>query len=310
MNKKNSLNPDRRPNLLGIGAAKAGTTWLASVLSAHPDVFIPEQKELNALHYDDLDQRLAEYEEYFAPAKSEKIRGDFSVRYLSSRNAPTAAAKYVADAKILMSVRNPVDQIQSHYWHLLRQNFHQATPVSPTPSLFEALELFPDLLLEPALYGKHIARWLEEFPGDRFIFINQENLSDEPGNVLNDICRFLGIETYDFTKTLVSLTEKDARAGVQPRHGWVGKAYPRIYHAMTRGPLRLTKSLIGVRRTDALKRRLKLRQVSEAVFFQKGYEMLDEEGRSRLLDVIRDDLQLFGQLTGFDVTPWMIEKSN
>ncbi|MFC1630620.1 sulfotransferase domain-containing protein [Pseudomonadota bacterium] len=310
MNIKSSLNPDRRPNLLGIGAAKASTTWLASVLSAHPDVFIPKQKELNALHYDDLDHRLVEYEEYFTPAKSEKVRGDFSVRYLSSKNAPTTAAKYVADSKILMSVRNPVDQIQSHYWHLLRQNFHQSVPVSPRPTLFEAITLFPDLLLEPALYGKHIARWLEEFTRDRFIFINLENLSEEPGNVLNDICRFLDIETYDFTNTLVSLTEKDARAGVQPRQGWFGKAYPRIYQAMTRGPLRVMKSLIGVRRTDALKRSLKLRQVSEAVFFQKGYEKLDEEGRSRLLDIIRDDLLYFGRLTGFDVTPWMIEKKN
>jgi len=36
--------------LLGIGAQKAGTTWLADYLSSHPDVYIPPLKEL---HYFD-----------------------------------------------------------------------------------------------------------------------------------------------------------------------------------------------------------------------------------------------------------------
>ena len=37
--------------LLGIGAQKAGTTWLADYLSGHPDVYIPPMKEL---HYFDF----------------------------------------------------------------------------------------------------------------------------------------------------------------------------------------------------------------------------------------------------------------
>jgi Sulfotransferase family len=43
------------PNFLGIGAQKAGTTWLAANLSHHPDIWMPPLKEL---HY--FDQRIKE----------------------------------------------------------------------------------------------------------------------------------------------------------------------------------------------------------------------------------------------------------
>jgi hypothetical protein len=29
------------PNFLGIGVAKAGTTWLTALLATHPDVYLP-----------------------------------------------------------------------------------------------------------------------------------------------------------------------------------------------------------------------------------------------------------------------------
>jgi hypothetical protein len=35
------------PTFLGIGAQKAGTTWLHRMLSLHPDIGMPEQKELH-----------------------------------------------------------------------------------------------------------------------------------------------------------------------------------------------------------------------------------------------------------------------
>src|SRR5262245_13183400 len=40
----------RFPDFLGIGAQKAGTTWLYEQLRRHPDVWLPPEKEL---HYFD-----------------------------------------------------------------------------------------------------------------------------------------------------------------------------------------------------------------------------------------------------------------
>jgi hypothetical protein len=299
-----ALDPRRRPNLLGIGAAKCGTTWLATVLSAHPDIFMPAQKELNALHYGDLDARLAEYEAYFAPARDEKIRCDFSVRYLNSQNAPRAAARYTSDAMLLLVLRDPVEQVQSHYWHLLRQNFHEAHPVRPAPTIFEAIERYPHLLLEPALYGKHLACWLEHFPRERLHVMRQEELMRRLPVVMDGLMDFLGIARFDFAAASAATSSSGGRGGVRPRKGALGAVYPVLYAAAANGPMRWLKSSLGVRRTDAIKRGLGLRQISEAVFFSKGYEKLDATGRARLGALFRRDTELLSRLVDIDVSSW------
>ena len=44
------MKPPTAPNFLGIGAPRAGTTWLWTVLRAHPKIWMPPRKEL---HYFD-----------------------------------------------------------------------------------------------------------------------------------------------------------------------------------------------------------------------------------------------------------------
>lgn len=298
------LAPEQRPNLLGIGAAKAGTTWLAGLLAAHPDIYMPPQKELNALHYQDLDERLDEYAAYFRDAGRAPIRCDFSVRYLASPRAPAAAARLVPDARLICVLRDPVDQIQSHYWHLRRQNFHQPEAVRDPPDLFQALDLYPDLVLEPALYAKHLRRWLEHFPRERLLLIDHAELTRDLPAASRRICDFLDVAAFDFSDAAARTSASDARAGVQPRRGLAGRLFSPLYVAATRGPLLWLKRAVGVRRTDALKRALRLRQISETLFFKPGYPRLDEAGRRRLHELVADDIAQLGPLVGFDASAW------
>ena len=295
------LPPEHRPNLLGIGAAKAGTTWLASLLNQHPDIFMPPQKELNALHYDDLEERLDEYAEYFSSAEYSRIRCDFSVRYLNSLNAPRAARRHVPEAKILMIARNPIDQIQSHYWHLRRQNFHQSQPVSPPPDLFRALERFPELLLEPARYGKHLARWMAFWPKERILAIRYEDLVRETNVTLSQICDFLDIPRFNFVQVE---NASNTRKGVQPRTGILNTIYPLLYSGASGYVLAPLKSWLGVRRADQVKRLLKLRQLSESLFFKPGYEPLNSAQTQQLWALFRQDMQEFAGLSGLDIAQW------
>ncbi|MEO8000434.1 MAG: sulfotransferase domain-containing protein [Arenimonas sp.] len=292
------------PNLLCIGAAKCGTTWLANVLSSHPEIYLPPQKELNILHYQDIDERLHEYKGYFAGIEQETIRADFSVRYLASPRAPAASARLIGKAKILVVLRNPVDQVQSHYWHLRRQNFHQAEPVQPAPDIFSALEKYPDLLLEPALYGKHIQRWLEHFPREQLLVIHNRDLFKDTDRVLAGICDFLEIKSFDFSPAIEKTTATEGRAGVQPREGIAGKIFPKLYVAVTRGPYLWLKRRIGVQGAENLKRRLRLRQVSEAVFFKSGYPKLDPSERLRLQQYFTSDMALLNSLGFIDTSDW------
>lgn len=299
------LPPARRPNLLGIGAAKAGTTWLAGLLGAHPDIFMPPQKELNALHYGNLAGRLGEYEAYFAGGEDRAVRCDFSVRYLNSPNAPAAAARLTPDARILAVLRNPVDQLQSHYWHLRRQNFHEPAPVDPAPDLFEALDRFGDRLLEPALYGKHLARWLALFPREQILVLDHADLAGERlAPSLDRLCAFLGIDSFDFSGAAEQASAGESRVGVQPRGGLAGALYSRLYVGVARGPYQWAKRAFGVQAVESLKRGLKLRQASEALFFKSGYPRLDEAGRRRLHARVADDIAQLDTLGLIDTRRW------
>lgn len=301
-----SLAANLRPNLICLGAAKTGTTALASVLGAHPDIFMPPQKELNALHYDGLYDRLDEYMAYFRDARGAAVRCDFSVRYLASPNAPAAAARLTPDAGLMVILRNPIDQIQSHYWHLRRQNFHQVRPVSPPPDLFEALDLYPDLLLEPALYGKHLERWLALFPRNRLLVLDSLDLARDLQGVLDRICDFAGVDRFDFTMAANETSAQDGRAGVQPRGGLAGRLFPLLYVGVARGPYAWIKRMVGVRRTDQLKRLLRLREASEALFFKSGYPRLDQAGRRRLHAWLAEDRLRLDALGVIDTSRWSV----
>jgi hypothetical protein len=294
----------RLPNLLGIGAAKAGTTWLAGLMAAHPQVYMPAQKELNALHYEDLDQRLGEYMAYFDRAAGEPIRCDFSVRYLASPRAAGAAARLTPDAKLLLIVRNPIDQIQSHYWHLRRQNFHQAAPVTPAPDLFEALERFPELLLEPALYGKHIERWLRLFPEAQLLVLDHEELKGDLDGTMARVCDFIGVDRMAFSEVATEISAQDGRAGVQPRNRLAAGVFPTVYTGIARGPYAWAKRVLGVRGAEALKRRLRLREMAEGAFFRPGYPKLDEDGRRRLHAKVAEDSGRLAAILGRDLSAW------
>lgn len=48
----------RFPDFIGIGAQKAGTTWLYKNLKQHPNIWLPEIKEL---HYFDAREKIINY---------------------------------------------------------------------------------------------------------------------------------------------------------------------------------------------------------------------------------------------------------
>lgn len=297
------LPPRLRPNLLGIGAAKAGTTSLAEAVARHPDVFMPPQKELNCLHYGDLDERLDEYAAYFRDGQHARIRCDFSVRYLASPQAPAAAARLAPDSRILAVLRNPIDQVQSHYWHLLRQNFHQPAAVSGPPDLFAALERFPTLLHEPALYGKHLSRWVAYFPRSAFFVVEYEEVAHDLPGVLSRLYQFLDLPASDAAATPLEAPTR-RRRGVHPREGVLGWVYPRVYTMLSRGPFQWLKHAVGVARAERLKRSLRLRESAEAIFFKAGYPKLDADGRRRLHAVFEEDIAALARLDFVDVRGW------
>ena len=107
-----------RPDFIGIGAMKAGTTWLYQCLSEHPEIPLPD-KELN--FFGDQDTWSMGFDWYEKQLESNKnVTGEFSVFYLVHPYViPRIYNRYPA-TKLIVCLRNPIDRSFSHYLHDVR----------------------------------------------------------------------------------------------------------------------------------------------------------------------------------------------
>jgi hypothetical protein len=108
-----------KPNFFIIGAPKCGTTALYTYLQQHPDVYFPEVKEPHFFGAD-LHKRsdvfVLEADRYlslFSPGRDKAIRGEASTNYVFSESAPEEIHQFARDARIVLMLRPPVDQLYS-----------------------------------------------------------------------------------------------------------------------------------------------------------------------------------------------------
>jgi hypothetical protein len=106
------------PDFLIIGAQKAGTTALAGNLSRHPDVFMARASAAShELHFFDSNWRrgLGWYRKCFT--RPDKLQGEKTPNYLSVPACHVRMAAVVPNAKLVVSLRNPIDRAYSAWNH-------------------------------------------------------------------------------------------------------------------------------------------------------------------------------------------------
>src|SRR5947208_14127778 len=103
----------RLPDFLIVGAMKAGTTSLAAWLRAHPDVFMPPQKEI---HFFDAqwERGVPWYADQFAGAPEGALVGEATPAYMVTTAFLDRMASVVPNARLLVVLREPVARAWSH----------------------------------------------------------------------------------------------------------------------------------------------------------------------------------------------------
>ena len=203
------------PNFLVIGAAKSGTTSLHAWLGQHPEIFVSQQKSLHFFAKDWVlenangpgDKRLLmlmtstweSYLAHFREAEGRKAIGDFSPSYFWWWPSREEIRDRLPDAKIILTLRDPVQKAFSQYTHLVRDG-------RETLSFWDALQAEPErkarkygglwLYRESACYAESTERFLEYFGPDRMRIYFFEDLVRDPSIVLKDIFRFLGVAEH------------------------------------------------------------------------------------------------------------------
>lgn len=188
--------PGTLPNFLIVGAAKSGTSSLWHYLRAHPDVFVPSQKEIYFFDRDHLFRRGADwYASLFAEAGAKKAIGEATPTYMSSPAAPERMASIVPHARLVAILRNPIDRAYSHYLHARLYGMERAT----FPEAVARERRAPDgsewlFYLPLSRYLPQLERLVKHFPREQLLVLILDDLERDPVQVFKTLCGHLGID--------------------------------------------------------------------------------------------------------------------
>lgn len=183
----------RRPDFMIIGAMKSGTTTLYRYLGRHSRIFMcyPKEPMFFSRQYS---KGLDWYFSLFSGADENQVCGEASTCYSRWPYFGNVAARIreaVPDSKFIYVMRHPVERAYSHYRHEMEER--QSPGGGNVISFEQALDEFPEIF-QTGLYRLQIGKFLELFPRDRLLPMFFEDLTKNPGPVLEEVQRFLGLE--------------------------------------------------------------------------------------------------------------------
>ncbi|HXC17346.1 MAG TPA: sulfotransferase [Holophagaceae bacterium] len=196
-----------KPNFLIIGAAKAATTSLASLLDLHPEAAIVRPKEP---HFFSLDiQYRHGWEAYlrlYEHCRGEKAVGDASTSYSRiryHRETIPRIQRHMPGAKIIYMVRHPIERMESAYAE------HRTTPGGGSfASINDAVRRQP-MILDSSRYWEVFDAYRNAFGESNIKVVWFEEYASRTMAVFQDVCRFLEIdETFVPDLTLQRVNER------------------------------------------------------------------------------------------------------
>ena len=283
----------RLPNFLVIGAMKAGTTSLYHYLRSHPQVFMPETKEVNFFNPMRNWRRGVEwYEAQFAGVGDDVTAvGEASTSYTKFPWVQGVPQRIVstlgANVRLIYVVRDPIERMRSQYLHNL-------TTGQETRSIEDAFSSEP-MYLNISRYAMQLEQYDPCFGRDRLMIVDSRELRNDRAKTVQRIFDFIGVDS-----------------------GWVP---PAIDQEFLRSEGRRLKSpvLRAVRRIprvrtmavyvpDSIKRskRQLTGRLGSGEEVQTGRAGISDELRARLVEILTEDVGRFRGYVGAGFDGWGI----
>jgi hypothetical protein len=220
----------RFPDFVGIGAQKAGTTWLYKNLLRHPDVWLPPVKELHYLdrlyvdtpgHQEAADEhrrKRAEralatglsqpdaeaaaliatesvsddwYGSIFALAPPDTVCGEITGSYaLLPEEGVAHLVRLNPDVKILFLLRDPIERAIAHVQMLYRRGDPHAQRQFRP---LRTLEVDPRVLAR-SRYSETLQTYRGLIGEDSLWIADFDQLATDPEALMRSVCTFLDVE--------------------------------------------------------------------------------------------------------------------
>lgn len=214
------------PDYLIIGTKRGGSTSLARWVLQHPDVqsLFPARETRKGTYYFDVNFARGHrwYRSHFPTraelaAKSKRagrqqLVGEAVPYYLFHPHAPVRARATVANAKVIVLLRDPVQRAFGHWGERTRNGVEWLPFDDAITAEAERLEGEEQRIIdEPGYvsfahqhfsyvdqgrYERGLARWMKHWPSSQLLILRSEDMYADPARVYDQVTEFLGLAPY------------------------------------------------------------------------------------------------------------------
>jgi hypothetical protein len=275
----------RLPDFIAVGPPRTGTTWLDRVLRGHAG--LPAGVKETQFFTWRYHLGLGWYAAHFRDCPPDARLGELGPWYFTSAEARTRIAHDLPQCKILITLRDPVERLYSHY-KIWRQ-------MGATKASFERVASHHKEFLSFNDYAHHIREWRRQFGDENvLVAIYEDSHSDQQGYI-DRICSFVGLPKIDLA-TIPWQRERVQVISNMPKN-----------HRLARRA-RAVKGFLHRRRWYGLAQFL-----NPAYTFCSGrgeqWPPLDAVTRARLRDQFRPQIEDLEALLQRDLSMWKSESS-
>ncbi len=278
------------PHFFIGGAPKCGTTSLAATLADHPDIFIPPIKEVGFFQSDKWETEGLEWYQNFFSGQDGTL-GEATPFYCGSELAVQRIAQTIPQAKWVYLLRNPIQRLNSHYWHRQRGG-------TETRELGEVLlaeqqsSCAKGYLVEQGFYAKHLRRLQAHFPSEQLLVLLLEDFRENEAMQLQKVYQFLGVESSETTLKVENQASEAKNQNLQ-------KATLSFVKGNSLSKT-LIKKVLGKQ-----SRKVLLRKWNNWNSKAQAKPSLDPQIRTQLIDIYREDILQLEKLLQRDLSHWL-----
>lgn len=198
------------PTFLGIGAPRAGTTWLHDVLASHPDVYVPADRKEIQFFDRSYDRGLNWYEAFFPEQPGDyRAVGEISPMYLSHPEAPARIAELGTVRHLIVQLRDPVDRAYSEYLWRVNRGGYRGT--------IQEFYAEKPRLLRASTYSPGLTRYLEHFDRSSMLVLIFEEIFEDTARTLQRIGAFLDVDPDRFDLSIAARPANPGTTARRPR---------------------------------------------------------------------------------------------
>jgi len=278
----------RPPDFIGLGAQKAGTSWIYACLYEHPQIYAPVKE----IHFFSRERNWQKgfvwYEKFFEDCPPGAKTGEFSTSYFCDPHTPERISKRYPEVKLIVSLRNPIDRAYSNYI-----NDIIAGKLSPRTPFDEALQRHPEYL-EQGHYMRFLERYLRHFTREQILILIYEDSLRDPHNFIRSIYQFIEIDD----SFVPSMLFRKVNPGRIPRLVWFDQLIDKLSKLIQRKGL---QQLWWLAKQAGIGHRLRAMNTRG---LKRTREELNSSDRERLFVLFEKDVEALERVLGRKLNEW------